>query len=354
MVAIDLAALLEPISEGSPSGPPVEYDELYLDLEKSARGLAREEDANGKVIREEQPPNWPEVERLALDLCGKSKDLRVATYLARAKLAQEGLPGFDQGLALIDGYLRDFWPSVHPQLDPEEGNDPGIRANALVALCHNETVLRELRLAPLTQSRQFGRISYRDYAITTGLMPPAGKAADEERPDSSRIEAAFSDTPLEVLQGVQHATAASLERLKSINATFSEQIGTGEGPDLSPLEKQLGEIRVVLDKELAKRGGGEQEKGPDGESKVTERGAGAGPTTAAGGTVRSRDDVLVLLDRICRYYSDFEPSSPVPIILNRTKRLVTMNFLDILKDLTPGGVQEFGIVAGIKSEEEPS
>jgi type VI secretion system protein ImpA len=353
MAAIDLTALLEPVSEGSPSGPPVEYDELYLELEKSARGLAREEDANGKVIREEQPPNWPEVERLALELCGKSKDLRVATYLARARLAQEGLPGFDQGLALIDGYLRDFWPSVHPQLDPEENNDPGIRANALVALCHNETVLRELRLAPLTQSRQFGRISYRDYAITTGLMtPPAAKTADGQPPDSSRVEAAFSDTPIEVLQGIQQAAAASLERLESINAALSEQIGAGEGPDLAPLEKQLSEIRIVLDKELAKRGGGEQETAADGESKMGERGPGAGATAAAGGMVRSRDDVLLLLDRICRYYSDFEPSSPVPIILNRTKRLVTMNFLDILKDLTPGGVQEFGVVAGIKTQEE--
>ena len=67
----------------------------------------------------------------------------------------------------------------------------------------------------------------------------------------------------------------------------------------------------------------------------------------SGGTVRSRDDVLLLLDRICLYYTNHEPSSPVPLILNRTKRLVTMSFLDILKDLTPGGVQEFGVIAGI-------
>lgn len=354
MTAIDVAALLEPVSEGSPCGPSVEYDERYIELEKAARGVAREEDANGKVIREAEPPSWPEAERLALELSAKSKDLRVAIYLARAKLAVDGLPGFGETLELIDGYLREFWPSVHPQLDPADDNDPSIRVNSLVALCHNETVLRELRLAPLTQSRQFGRVSYRDYAVAAGLMPPPPtKGGDARPPDTSRIEAAFADTPIEVLQEFQEAAAASLERLGSIEETLTEHLGAGNGPDFSPLEKQVSEIKGVLDKEMAKRGGGEQEIPVDGESNITPQAAGSGGVApAAGVMVRSRDDVLLLLDRICRYYSDFEPSSPVPLILNRTKRLVTMNFLDILKDLTPGGVQEFGVVAGIKAEAE--
>jgi type VI secretion system protein ImpA len=354
MTAIDVAALLEPVSEGSPCGPSVEYDEEYIDLEKAARGVAREEDASGKVVREAEPPNWPEVERLALELTAKSKDLRVAIYLARARLAVDGLPGFSETLGLIDGYLRDFWPSVHPQLDPADDNDPSIRVNTLAALCHNETVLRELRLAPLTQSRQFGRISYRDYAVAAGLTPPPppARGGDERPPDASRIEAAFADTSVEALQEVQQAAAASLQHLGSIDETLTEHLGAGNGPDFTPLEKQVGEIKGVLDKELAKRGGGEQEIPVDGESSIAPHAVGSGGMAAAGVMVRSREDVLLLLDRICRYYSDFEPSSPVPLILNRTKRLVTMNFLDILKDLTPGGVQEFGVVAGIKAEAE--
>ena len=85
---------------------------------------------------------------------------------------------------------------------------------------------------------------------------------------------------------------------------------------------------------------------------VTRGGDGAARGLAVSGAIRSREDVLLLIDKICRYYSEYEPSSPVPLILSRTKRLVTMSFLDILKDLTPGGVQEFGVIAGIKEEDQ--
>ena len=356
MTAIDVAALLAPVSGESPSGPPVEYDEQYIELERLARGVAQEEDADGKVIREAQEPNWREVERVALDLCMKSKDLHVGIYLARAELALAGLPGFRDALELITGYVKGFWPSIHPQLDPEDSNDPSIRVNALAPLRDNATVLRAVRMAPLTQSRQFGRISYRDYAIATGLMPPPpAKSTDEKRPDSSRIEAAFADTAIEVLQETQQAAAASLESLTAVDTTLAQALGSGNGPDFAPLTKLLGEIKGVLDREVAKRGGGEVEGSEEGAggmtTETTAQATAAGRGAAASGMVRSRDDVLLLLDKICRYYSDYEPSSPVPLILNRTKRLVTMGFLDILKDLTPGGVQEFGVIAGIKEEE---
>jgi type VI secretion system protein ImpA len=357
-MAMHVAAMLVPISADSPCGPPVEYDQQYIELETLARGVSGEEDADGKVVREAQPPNWREVERLALELCAKSKDLRVAVYLARAGIALTGLPGFRDGLKLINGYVSEFWPTVHPQLDPADDNDPSIRVNAFAPLRDNATVLRALRQAPLTQSRQFGRLCYRDFAIATGLMPlPTAKATDPKPPDASRVEAAFADTAIEVLQEAQLAAAESLESVAAIDSALSKALGAADGPDFAPLQKLLGEIKGLLDREVAKRGGGEDEAS---EAAAGVEAAGApAPSAAEGrrsaaatGTVRSRDDVLLLLDRICLYYSNHEPSSPVPLILNRTKRLVTMSFLDILKELTPGGVQEFGVIAGITDKEE--
>jgi type VI secretion system protein ImpA len=349
---MDVAAMLAPISANAPCGPPVEYDQQYVELETLARGVSGEEDADGKVVREAQPPNWREVERIALELCAKSKDLRVAVYLARAGLALTGLTGFRDGLKLINGYVSEFWPTIHPQLDPADDNDPSIRVNAFAPLRDNATVLRALRQAPLTQSRQFGRLCYRDFAIATGLMPlPTAKATDPRPPDASRVEAAFADTAVEVLQEAQQAAAESLDSVAATDSALSKALGAADGPDFAPLQKLLGEIKGLLDREVAKRGGGEaeaSEAAAGGEAAgATAPSTAGGRATTAGGTVRNRDDVLLLLDRICLYYSNYEPSSPVPLILNRTKRLVTMSFLDILKDLTPGGVQEFGVIAGI-------
>jgi type VI secretion system protein ImpA len=352
MMAIDLAALLAPVSADAPSGPPVEYDEQYVELERLARGVPQEENAEGKVIREAQEPDWREVERIALELCHKSKDLRVAIYLARASLVRNGLPGLSDAFQLIRAYVVEFWPSVHPQLDPTDDNDPSIRVNTLAALAHNETVLRILRAAPLTQSRQFGRISYRDYAIAHGLMTVPAKEGEKQPPDASRIEAAFADTPLEILKETQAAAAAALAGLAAIDKFLTGTLGAGNGPDLAAPTQLLGDIKRLLDQEASKRGGGEATDGAAEGDLADNQPAGAGAKgAAAGGAIRSRDDVLLLLDKICRYYSDYEPSSPVPLILNRTKRLVTMNFLDIIKDLTPGAVEEFGVIAGLKKEE---
>ncbi len=206
MMGIDVAALLAPASAEAPAGPAIEYEHDYIELERLSRGISRQEDVQGKVIREAEEPNWLEIERIALGLCAKSKDLRVAIYLARARLALVGIPGFGEALKLIGGYLSEFWPSVHPQLDPADGNDPTIRINALLALCHPETVLRSLRAAPLTRSRQFGRMSYRDFAIATGQMAASSLPGSDGRPpDPASIEAAFADTPIEALSEVSRA-----------------------------------------------------------------------------------------------------------------------------------------------------
>jgi type VI secretion system protein ImpA len=51
--------------------------------------------------------------------------------------------------------------------------------------------------------------------------------------------------------------------------------------------------------------------------------------------IASRDDVTSALDRLCGYFAQYEPSSPIPLLLARAKRLVPMTFLEILQELGP-------------------
>ncbi len=48
--------------------------------------------------------------------------------------------------------------------------------------------------------------------------------------------------------------------------------------------------------------------------------------------------MLAALDQICAYYERFEPSSPIPLLLRRARRLVAGSFEDIVKDLLPDAV----------------
>ena len=65
------------------------------------------------------------------------------------------------------------------------------------------------------------------------------------------------------------------------------------------------------------------------------------------GDISRREDVNTMLERICGYYVGVEPSSPVPLLLQRAKRLVTMDFIDIMRDLADQGLPQLGTVAGL-------
>ncbi len=69
-------------------------------------------------------------------------------------------------------------------------------------------------------------------------------------------------------------------------------------------------------------------------------------TAAALTEVTSRADALRLLDLVCQYYRKNEPSSPLPLLIERARRLAEMNFLDVLRDLAPEGLGQAQIVVG--------
>ena len=89
MVLLDVDTLLEPVSDDSPCGPNLEYDDAYASFERSARGKAEQQ--YGETIIPAEDPNWREVRRLGLELVLRTKDLRVACLLVRGLLETEGL-----------------------------------------------------------------------------------------------------------------------------------------------------------------------------------------------------------------------------------------------------------------------
>ena len=71
------------------------------------------------------------------------------------------------------------------------------------------------------------------------------------------------------------------------------------------------------------------------------------------GELNNREQVLAALEKILAYYERREPASPIPLLLKRVRRLVPMDFLDLMEDLAPAAVKQFKEIGGIgkKSEE---
>lgn len=340
MAVLDIEPLLQPISEDLPCGENLEYDAGVTALEALVRGKAEQQFGETVIAGEE--PDWQAVRRAALDLLARTADIRIATHLARAMLKTDGLPGFADVLVLARGWLEQRWEHVHPQLDPEDG-DATMRLNAIGAFAHAETVLKDLRLAPLVRSPALGIVALRDCQIAAGdLAAPL----DYEGPDAATIEAAFLDVPVEDLQATVGAIGMALEALAAIDAAIDEKLGTGMAPDMSAISLTLRAAQRIFADRLGQRGvaGARTAEGSDAAADA------GGLAVPAAGEIRSREDVARLLDRACAYFRQHEPSSPVPHLLERAKRLIFMDFKDILRELAPSGVSEFEVVSGRSGE----
>jgi type VI secretion system protein ImpA len=338
---IDCETLLQPIGPDAPCGENLEYDSAFGEMERAAVG--KPEQQFGETIVPAEEPNWREIQSHGVDLVARTKDLRVVVHLARAVLMLEGLPAFSKDLELIRGYVEQFWETVHPQLDPDDGNDPILRVNTLESLADTSATLRLLRQVPLVSSRAIGRFSLRDIAIADGEVP--APADGSEPPDWNRINAAFTETPLEELSANAGAVQAAIEHLAAIEKAFSDRVGSGSGVNLKPLAKDLEAAAKVYTAQLAKRGVSAQ----GAEAGAAEGGNGAveaGAPQRLSGQINSRDDVIAALENVCEYYSQYEPSSPLPLLVQRCKRLVTASFLEIIQDILPDALPQAEAIRG--------
>lgn len=345
MSAIDVAELLQAVPGEDPCGENLEYDAAFGELERSARG--KPEQQYGDTVIPAEEPDWSAVKKQAVALLGRSKDLRPAVYLARALVRTDGLAGFADGLALVQGLVERFWEGLHPRLDPEDDNDPTLRVNCIASLRDPEATLRGVREAPLIASPALGRYSLRDVLAAAGLLTlPPGAGAP---PDPGAVEAAFRGCELGGLQDTAQVLRRCLESVTGLETLLTERVGAAQSVDLGDLRELLRSGARVVDEALAKRGvspGVATENGRTAEGAPARPAAPAAPAPASAGEIASRGDVVRVLDRVCEYFARHEPSSPVPLLLRRAQRLVSKSFLELVRDLAPDGVAQVETIRG--------
>ena len=57
------------------------------------------------------------------------------------------------------------------------------------------------------------------------------------------------------------------------------------------------------------------------------------------------------LEAVADFFRQHEPSSPVPLFVERAKRLVSKNFLEVLADVAPDGLSQARVVGGVPEGE---
>jgi type VI secretion system protein ImpA len=324
----EASGLLQPIAAEQPCGENLEDSALLASFDRFR--------LFGNATPLDPAPEWNEIKQQSIEALGKSKDLRLLAHLGTALLRTDGLTAFNETLKVAAHWLDTYWADTYPRVD----EDAIVRRSALNCFSDQIAVIDGLRRSPLVNDRRIGRFSLRDMEIANGSIPPA---TDEPRPDEAQISAAFLAAPLDDLKALSRSTNEALAALKSIDARMRSDAGTEAAPSFEVLSGQLSKIDRTLRTQLAAR--------PDAEPVDAGTVDAGRPAGAPLGPIKSRQDAVRALEAVAEYFRQVEPSSPLPLLLDRAKRLVAKNFLEVLADIAPGALEQARAAGGLKNSE---
>lgn len=347
VVMLDIASLVEPVAQEAPTGhDPALHDSVYQALQQTIKGRTEYKVIGNDEVRVYHPPDWQSIYDQALDCASRTRDLRVCIMLMRAAASSDGPAGLRAGLELLRELVTRFWDDLHPALDidsSEPSEQVFRRVTALNELTDRSGILRDLRDMPILEARGIGRYGLRAIHLAQGKEAPT---PGEEVPEAGLIQGALENDP--GLADSRATIVACREALGRLDEELRNRLGT-EAPDLTPLGRTLDEMAAAL-------AVGTASASPQGVAATTPATSGNGAMPIAGpaatNELSSREQVIAALDKILAYYERHEPASPIPLLLKRAKRLVPMDFLDLMEDLAPAAVKQLKEIGGIGKKTE--
>jgi type VI secretion system protein ImpA len=350
MSSIDLESLLGEISAESPCGEDLSYDPAYAELDRAVQGTPEQQ--VGDQVISAQEPNWRDVREKALELLGRTRDLRVIVDLSLGLMMTAGLPGLRDGLELLCGVLQKHWEGVFPRLDVDDNLDPTERTNIIASLSPESSYQDPYRFpqrildVPLCSSAQMGSYCMRDVMVAKG---ETGFTGEGEPPNLAQIDAAFAGTEPDVLKENVNAVLGIEELITQIDNALTERVGVGSAPDFGKLQDAVRQVRGMLSEKAAQLFPSEPAAGAAAEGATSTAAAAAPAAAPLSGEISSRDDVIRALDKVVEYYRRHEPSSPVPLLVRRARRLAQKDFMGIIQDMIPDAMAQLEVIGGAEA-----
>jgi len=329
-----------PISADFPAGPDMQYSPEFAELEAAATGTPEQQ--YGSVLIPAKAPEWQHVLELATKLSKETQDLRVLLPISRALTRLHGLPGLKAGLGILDSLLKHRWEHVHPQILIDGQEDPQVRFGVLSEFAAVDGLIGDIRQATALQT-PLGAFTVRDLEriADQGSVELNGVSVSREQLDQMVRDLGQSETAALKLPG------QLVQMLGEIRQGIEARSGSEFTPDLTPLKRPLERISSLLQAAMQT----ETETGEPAEA--GELPASATDSLSIPGTLTSRAAVIKAMDAICAYLERNEPTNPVPLLIRRARRLMDMSFLDIVKDVSPDGVNQVMFLVG-ETEEDPA
>ncbi|WP_254844345.1 type VI secretion system protein TssA [Yersinia enterocolitica] len=328
MMKIDFDALLAPINDVAPCGSNIEYEQVFDDIRR-----ARESDPDylpqGEWATELRVADWAKVVKLSSKvLCDESKDLQVACWFIEGITQQQGISGLLSGMAFLQQFTTRYWDDCWPAL-AEDGHE--FRQSSLNRLDRELALL--LKIYPMLGQQE----SSLDYwqKVVAREHQGAPKKDDETPVDGDDFSMASYN---------RWAAALSAEKLISLKDSLQELTATlvmfeQQYSQLNPDADAtaLGQTRQVIVEmqewaqrmidrlgpiysEATAESPGEQQVTSYSDSGMTRHGMTRGAAI---------NQILTIAD----FFRQTEPSSPLPLLLERAARWGGMTLSEWLEEM---------------------
>ncbi|HHB1427580.1 TPA: ImpA family type VI secretion system protein [Serratia odorifera] len=296
----------------------VEYDPLYNEIllalsehDNSADPLNDSE--NITIV------NWNDIREKSESLLAACQDLRVMMWQLRASLHTQGILALYRGIRRIDEALA-AGGTIYPQMPDEP---VGSSHAAALGWLSTASCLSELRKARLTAETPLTLDAVQASLAQESEAPISFSELVVMLESSAAHYLEFDCPPLqaqllfvvEALKRIEHYANQNSDdyqldcrSLRALLAKTAEQLAALYASATNPAD--IGEADEILP---------------------------AAPDTGngAGGKIRSRQDAILLLDKVIDYFKTYEPSHPAPIFIRRSQKMIGMEFEDIVEELMP-------------------
>ena len=339
----DFDRFLAPIEGDLPCGPDCEYDNEFLALTLAVAG--KPEQQFGDTVIPAGEPDWREVDSLSQALLTRTKDLRVIAWLTLANTHLHGIKDFAGGIKLVLALCEQHWDAIHPRIEVDGDSDPYLRMNAIAAFSASEFSTENRLIQALRQSslvKQPITLSFRDAELAFNKAAEATYSLEQI---SSTLTDAISAGNTELV-----AVIDAYASYQALRALLDERVSVAEAPDMDRLDGVLKPVAQGLERLRSSALASEAEASGD---VVTEPGSGTVVRGLAGsGVIQSREDARRALDRVCEYLERHEPSNPASLFARRAQRLLSMQFLDIMRELSPDSISHLEMLTGVPPQQE--
>ncbi len=344
---LEVQCLLDPMASDAPCGVDLDGTQLMASFDGFRIWGQLDPDWERKV-------DWREVRDRSLQALERSRDLRFLAYLAAAVVRIDGLFTFSQLVQVAARWLEEHWDAVFPLVD----EDALLRRNALNLFADRLAVVDAVRRATLLTHRQLGAITLRDVELACGKIVPTEK--DVNRPNLEQIKATIKALPADQQDAMLNTVRNTTVALRQISDMMQRRADLQSTPDFDPLLLPLLRLETLMTDIVSPashpqmaangkaNGGGPQTVS----APALENGALAGNHAVRTGAITSRQEAICAIDAAAAFFRLHEPSSPVPLFLERARRLVDKSFMEVLQDIVPESLGQARLIGGVAEDRD--